>query len=164
MPAPTRLEFLALKVGCHLARDARRFVTAESCTGGWIAKAATDVSGSSQWFEAGYIVYSDAAKKRMLGVHARTLERFGAVSEAVVREMARGALRASGADVAVAVSGVAGPDGGTRTKPVGLVWFCWVWRRGRSIQARVERHRFRGDREAVRRRTVVTALRGMLRL
>src|SRR6186713_172950 len=110
-----------------------RIVTAESCTGGWIAKAFTDAAGSSRWFECGYVTYSNAAKVRDLGVSSRTLDEHGAVSEPTVREMAGGALRVSGADVAIAVSGIAGPDGGSAEKPVGTVWFC-VGRRagGRS--------------------------------
>jgi nicotinamide-nucleotide amidase len=101
-----------------------RIVTAESCTGGWIAKAFTDVAGSSRWFECGYVTYSNAAKARDLGVAERTLREHGAVSEPTVREMATGALRATGADVSIAVSGIAGPDGGSAEKPVGTVWFC----------------------------------------
>jgi nicotinamide-nucleotide amidase len=101
-----------------------RVVTAESCTGGWIAKAFTDAAGSSRWFESGYVTYSNAAKARDLGVSERTLQVHGAVSEPTVREMAAGALRATGADVSIAVSGIAGPDGGSAEKPVGTVWFC----------------------------------------
>jgi len=101
-----------------------RIVTAESCTGGWIAKAFTDVAGSSRWFECGYVTYSNEAKARDLGVSWRTLKEHGAVSEPTVREMAAGALRATGADVSIAVSGIAGPDGGSAEKPVGTVWFC----------------------------------------
>jgi nicotinamide-nucleotide amidase len=101
-----------------------RVVTAESCTGGWIAKAFTDAAGSSRWFESGYVTYSNAAKARDLGVSERTLQEHGAVSEPTVREMAAGALRATGADVSIAVSGIAGPDGGSAEKPVGTVWFC----------------------------------------
>ncbi len=101
-----------------------RIVTAESCTGGWIAKAFTDAAGSSRWFECGYVTYSNAAKARDLGVAERTLQDHGAVSEPTVREMAAGALRATGADVSIAVSGIAGPDGGSAEKPVGTVWFC----------------------------------------
>jgi nicotinamide-nucleotide amidase len=101
-----------------------RVVTAESCTGGWIAKAFTDAAGSSRWFESGYVTYSNAAKARDLGVSERTLQEHGAVSEPAVREMAAGALRATGADVSIAVSGIAGPDGGSAEKPVGTVWFC----------------------------------------
>jgi nicotinamide-nucleotide amidase len=157
-------DFLALatKVGRNLRRRNERLVTAESCTGGWIAKAITDVPGSSQWFEAGYVTYSDASKQKILRVKPVTLARFGAVSEAVVREMAHGALKVSGAEVAVAISGVAGPDGGTRDKPVGLVWICWAWRRGRRVRLRVRRRRFQGDRQAVRMGSVVAALRGLL--
>ncbi len=156
------LASLASRVGRHLQRRGWRLSTAESCTGGWIAKTVTDIAGSSQWFEAAYVTYSNAAKQTMLGVRARTLQRSGAVSEAVVREMAKGALAASGAHVAVAVSGIAGPGGGTREKPVGLVWFCWAWRRGRSVVLRAQRRRFRGDRAAVRGRSVANALRGVL--
>jgi nicotinamide-nucleotide amidase len=101
-----------------------RIVTAESCTGGWIAKVFTDVAGSSRWFECGYVTYSNEAKARDLGVSWRTLKEHGAVSEPTVREMAAGALRATGADVSIAVSGIAGPDGGSVEKPVGTVWFC----------------------------------------
>ena len=101
-----------------------RIVTAESCTGGWIAKVFTDAAGSSRWFESGYVTYSNAAKARDLGVSERTLAVHGAVSEPAVREMAAGALRATGADVSIAVSGIAGPDGGSPEKPVGTVWFC----------------------------------------
>jgi nicotinamide-nucleotide amidase len=107
-----------------------RIVTAESCTGGWIAKVFTDAAGSSRWFECGYVTYSNAAKVRDLGVALRTLDEHGAVSEPTVREMAVGALRVSGADVAIAVSGIAGPDGGSAEKPVGTVWFCVARRRG----------------------------------
>src|SRR5882757_3847744 len=101
-----------------------RIVTAESCTGGWIAKSFTDAAGSSRWFECGYVTYSNAAKVRDLGVTSRTLDEHGAVSEPTVREMAAGALRVTGADVSIAVSGIAGPDGGSPEKPVGTVWFC----------------------------------------
>jgi nicotinamide-nucleotide amidase len=101
-----------------------RIVTAESCTGGWIAKVFTDAAGSSRWFECGYVTYSNEAKARDLGVSWRTLQEHGAVSEPTVREMAAGALRVTGADISIAVSGIAGPDGGSVEKPVGTVWFC----------------------------------------
>lgn len=110
-----------------------RIVTAESCTGGWIAKAFTDADGSSRWFECGYVTYSNASKSRDLGVSSRTLDEHGAVSEPTVREMAAGALRVSGANVAIAVSGIAGPDGGSAEKPVGTVWFCVGLRRGDGV-------------------------------
>lgn len=158
------LRRLSERVGRTLLPRGLRLATAESCTGGWIAKAITDVPGSSQWFDAGYVVYSNAAKRTTLGVRARTLERHGAVSEAAVREMARGSIEVSGVDVAVAVSGVAGPDGGTREKPVGTVWLCWAYRRGRSIRLRVRKLRLRGDREAVRSESVKAALEGIIAL
>jgi len=155
----TALARLAARVGRALLRARLRVVTAESCTAGWIAKALTDTAGSSGWFDSGYVTYSNPAKRRALAVSAHTLERFGAVSEQTVREMARGALRASGVEVAVAVSGIAGPDGGTPSKPVGTVWFCVAAKRGRSLRLTTARASFRGDREAVRRKSVVRALR-----
>src|SRR6266850_892132 len=155
---------LAARVGHKLHAAERRIVTAESCTAGWVAKALTDVPGSSQWFECGYVTYSDAAKVRDLGVAARTLESFGAVSEQTVREMAEGALRISGANVALAVTGIAGPDGGTPGKPVGTVWFCAAARQARAIDIIAEEKLFGGDRAFVRSRSVQHALRLILRL
>ncbi|HJS21198.1 MAG TPA: nicotinamide-nucleotide amidohydrolase family protein [Steroidobacteraceae bacterium] len=163
MPTDAQLHRLAVRMGRQLLKRRRRLATAESCTGGWIAKAITDVAGSSQWFEAAYVTYSNATKTRTLGVSKRTLARHGAVSEPVVREMARGALGASGADIAVAVSGVAGPDGGTPEKPVGLVWLCWAQRRGRSVHLKTRRVQLPGNRAAVRSKTVALALQGVLR-
>src|ERR1700751_3813948 len=145
---------LAERVGHKLRAAERRLVTAESCTGGWVAKALTDVPGSSQWFECGYVTYSNAAKVRDLGVAAATLEAFGAVSEQTVREMAEGALRVSGATVALAVSGIAGPDGGTPGKPVGPVWFCAAARSGAATDIIAEEKLFSGDREFLRSRAV----------
>src|SRR6185437_2377157 len=115
---------LAEEIGRGARAAGWRIVTAESCTAGWVAKALTDVAGSSQWFDSGYVTYSNTAKIRAIGVSARTLADHGAVSEATVREMAHGALVASGAEMAIAVSGIAGPDGGTAEKPVGMVWFA----------------------------------------
>ena len=155
---------LARRVGRHLLAGGRRIATAESCTGGWIGKALTDVAGSSGWFETGFISYGNAAKTQLLGVRPGAITAHGAVSEAVVRAMARGALRMGRADVAVAVSGIAGPDGGTPGKPVGTVWFAWAARRGRSVRVRTSRRLFRGDREAVRRKSVAHALQGVLEL
>lgn len=163
MPDARHLYTLAKRVGRELRERNARVVTAESCTGGWVAKALTDVPGSSQWFAEGYVAYSNRAKQRDLKVTASALGRHGAVSREVVRQMARGALRRSGADVAVAVSGVAGPDGGTRDKPVGTVWFCWAVRRKRSMGLRTRELRLRGDREAVRSRSVAIALQGLLK-
>lgn len=142
--------------------EAGKFVaTAESCTGGWIAKSLTDNAGSSACFSYGVVSYSNGAKRSILGVTRQTLKQHGAVSEAAVSEMAEGALRLSGADYAVAVSGIAGPDGGTEEKPVGTVWFAWAQRgeNGSDIEAR--RHRIDGGRESVRGQSVIIALQGI---
>jgi nicotinamide-nucleotide amidase len=135
--------------------------TAESCTGGWIAEAVTMVPGSSEWFERGFVTYTYISKREMLGVKGRTLGRHGAVAEEVVREMAQGALARSHAQVAVAVSGVAGPSGGTPDKPVGTVCFAWA---RKHRKPRSETRHFTGDREAVRRQSVQHALKGVLAL
>src|SRR4051812_23405372 len=134
-------------------------VTAESCTGGWIAQAVTAIAGSSAWFERGFVTYSNEAKEELLGVRRATLERFGAVSEETAREMAEGALQASRGTVALSVTGVAGPGGGSATKPVGTVCFGWA-RKGGAPQS--ETRGFAGDRESVRRQSVVHALEGLL--
>jgi nicotinamide-nucleotide amidase len=154
---------LSARVGRHLASGARRVATAESCTGGWIAKALTDIAGSSQWFTEGFVVYSNEAKISTLGVRASTLRDSGAVSEAAVRAMAEGAVRRSGADLAVAVTGIAGPGGAVPGKPVGTVWLGWAVRSGRAIRVVAQLRHFRGDREAVRRKTVQAALAGLLK-
>ncbi len=158
MPTDKDLFALVERVATRLRAGGRRLATAESCTGGWVAKACTDLAGSSQWFECGFVTYSNAAKMRDLGVSARTLAEHGAVSEGTVREMAAGALRVSGADIAVAISGVAGPDGGTPAKPVGMVWFGLASRRGSEMTVTAEMQVFPGDRELVRRRSVARAL------
>ncbi len=155
---------LAARVGEHLRAGGRRITTAESCTGGWVGKALTDVPGSSQWFETGYVCYGNGAKTTLLGVLPAELAEHGAVSEPVVRAMALGALERSGADVAVAVSGIAGPEGGSPGKPVGTVWFAWAWRHGHAQHAQARRKLFKGDREAVRRKAVASALTGVLEL
>ncbi|HSH06485.1 MAG TPA: nicotinamide-nucleotide amidohydrolase family protein [Burkholderiales bacterium] len=134
-------------------------VTAESCTGGWVAQAITAVAGSSGWFERGYVTYSNAAKQESLGVQTETLQRCGAVSEETARAMAQGALAASHATVAVAVTGVAGPSGGSPEKPVGMVCFAWALR---DRQPRSETRRFTGDRGAVRRQSVIRSLQGLI--
>lgn len=158
MPSDADLVELA-QVVAQSALDKRVMVaTAESCTGGWIAKVLTDLAGSSAWFEAGVVTYSYSAKEALLGVNPRTLERTGAVSEETALEMVSGALARYGAGVAVAVTGIAGPGGGTAEKPVGTVWIAWK-RRGGYAHARI--HHFEGDREAVRRQTVAAALAGM---
>ena len=134
---------------------------AESCTGGWIAKSLTDISGSSQCFGYGVVSYSNGAKESMLGVTADTLHAHGAVSEAVVSDMATGVLKLSGADFSVAVSGVAGPGGGTDKKPVGTVWLGWAMRTGQKMSVRAEQHHLQGDRAAIRAGTVILALQGI---
>ncbi|HLZ98259.1 MAG TPA: CinA family protein [Steroidobacteraceae bacterium] len=154
---------LAVRVGRALLRSGRLAATAESCTGGWIAKAMTDIAGSSQWFIEGFVTYSNDAKIRRLGVPAAALQSQGAVSEAVARAMARGALRRSGAHVAVAVTGIAGPDGAVPGKPVGTVWLAWAVKRGAKTRVTAELKHFKGDREAVRRKTVRAALAGFLK-
>ena len=152
------LQALATEVGAKLKAAGLMAATAESCTGGWIGKALTDVAGSSAWFERGFITYSDEAKVAMLGVQPGTLKAHGAVSEAVAREMAAGAADWSQARVTVAVTGIAGPDGGSAEKPVGTVWIAWRWADGTLLS----RHfLFKGDRESVRRQTVLAALEGL---
>ena len=150
---------LAERLGRILVARRWTAATAESCTGGMIAGAITDVAGSSAWFDRGFVTYSNAAKVEMLGVGAGTLEAHGAVSEATAREMAAGALARSGADIAVAVTGVAGPSGGSAGKPVGLVCFAWACRGGAIEACSV---RFAGNRAAVRAAAVATALEGLV--
>jgi nicotinamide-nucleotide amidase len=156
------LALLAVRVGLHLLRSRRAVATAESCTGGWIAKALTDVAGSSQWFNEGFVTYSDTAKRQRLGVPRSVLKAHGAVSEATVRAMARGALKRAGVPVAVAVTGIAGPGGAVPGKPVGTVWLGWAVQRGKMIRVAARLRHFRGGREAVRRKTVRAALQGLL--
>ncbi|HEY2275873.1 MAG TPA: nicotinamide-nucleotide amidohydrolase family protein [Steroidobacteraceae bacterium] len=164
MISDSELYQLAARAGARLHTAGRRLATAESCTAGWIAKALTDVPGSSQWFECGYVTYSDAAKMRDLGVAARTLAEFGAVSAETVREMAAGVLRIPEVTVALAVTGIAGPDGGTPAKPVGTVWLCAAASRARDTGIITELQHFSGDRAAVRRHSVQRALELLLRL
>ena len=140
-----------------------RIATAESCTGGLIAGFCTDLAGSSDWFERGYVTYSNAAKAEMLGVPTGLIEADGAVSEAVARAMASGALQRSTADLSVAVTGVAGPAGGSATKPVGTVWLAWAWRSAAGqIEGITSLQCFDGDRAAVRLATVGCALQGLI--
>ena len=153
------LDSLAEAVGHRLLERGLALVTAESCTGGWIAKTLTDVAGSSQWFDRGMVTYSNRAKEEMLDVPAEVLAEYGAVSEQVALAMAQGALRRSRAQVAVAVTGIAGPDGGSGDKPVGTVWIGWQWPTG---HAEAVRHTFSGGRESVRRHAVKAALEGIL--
>lgn len=151
----TELFQLSEKVGQALKAQGATVTTAESCTGGWIAKTLTDVAGSSAWFERGFVTYSNDAKSQMIGVSSVTLEQHGAVSEPVVVEMAVGALRAARATYAVSVSGIAGPDGGSEEKPVGTVWFGVASAAGQGI---TQRECFSGDRQSVRRQATAFAL------
>jgi len=152
---------LAKRVGERLKAQGALLVTAESCTGGWAAQAVTAIAGSSEWFERGFVTYSNAAKEEMLGVRAATIAKHGAVSEETAREMALGALKHSRGTIALAITGIAGPGGGSAAKPVGTVCFAWA-RKG--DEASVETRRFSGDRDAVRRQSVEHALRKALDL
>jgi nicotinamide-nucleotide amidase len=156
------LSRLAARVSRRLLSSRHCVATAESCTGGWIAKALTDIAGSSQWFIEGLVTYSDQSKISRLGVSPAVLKRHGAVSEATARQMAVVALRNTGAQLAVAVTGIAGPGGAVPGKPVGTVWLAWAQRRGGAVRVAVQLKHFRGDREAVRRKTVRAALQGLL--
>jgi nicotinamide-nucleotide amidase len=153
-PTDRDLEEVALKLGRALHVRGWRLAAAESCTGGWIAKVLTDVPGSSQWFDGGVVAYSNAAKTGLLGVSSDVLTAHGAVSEEAVRAMAEGARSRFAADLAVAVSGIAGPGGGTADKPVGTVHFAWAAAGGMTAARRI----FAGSRESVRRQTVGLAL------
>ncbi len=155
------MDILAAKVGGLLKAHGLKLATAESCTGGGVAQAVTDVAGSSAWFERGFIAYSNQAKQQMLGVSEATLIQHGAVSEATVREMVAGALQHSAAQVALAVSGIAGPDGGTADKQVGTVWFAWGIKHGAT---HAKRHQIDGNRAEVRAQSVHIALQGVLDL
>lgn len=160
MATDNLLHQLAVKVGNRLREERLLLATAESCTGGMVASAITDISGSSNWFERGFITYSNQAKLDMIGVPADLLDKHGAVSEPVARAMAEGALRNSRAQVALAITGVAGPGGGTRNKPVGMVCFAWSNR----LATRVETLQFKGDRAQVRTQAAQYALRGLMTL
>ena len=159
IPTDAELQTIIHDVAAWLQARRLSLVTAESCTGGWIAKLATDVAGSSAWFDCGMVAYSYEAKQALLGVRPQTLEQLGAVSRECAIEMVSGALIHSGANIAVAVTGIAGPGGGSDDKPVGTVWIGWKRRGG---YARAEVFHFDGDRDAVRRQTVAMALRGLM--
>ena len=154
----TELGSLASELGAALTARGWHVACAESCTGGWIAKTLTDLSGSSGWFGWGYVAYANEAKVGALGVELELLEEHGAVSEPVVRAMAEGVKRISGAEIAVAVSGIVGPDGGTKERPVGTVWFAWTGPSGTRAQV----HRFEGERDTIRHDSVAWALQGLL--
>ncbi len=160
-PDDAELYQLAQTAGGLLLQRQRILVTAESCTGGWLGQAVTAVPGSSAWYEGGFITYSNASKLSQLGVKPETLATHGAVSEPVVREMALGALQCGSAHVSIAISGIAGPGGGSVAKPVGMVCLAWMRVGGESLQTTC---RFAGDREQVRARAVAAALRGVIEL
>jgi nicotinamide-nucleotide amidase len=149
---------LAERLGRLLKKNREALVTAESCTGGWVAQAVTSVAGSSAWFERGFVTYSNDAKRDLLKVSGITLQKHGAVSEQTAREMALGALAQSKGTIALAVTGIAGPGGGSKEKPVGTV--CFAWTQGNKVDA--ETRRFKGGRESVRRQSVVHALEGVM--
>lgn len=155
------LDPLAQRLGEKLLGLGLSISVAESCTGGWIAKVITDIPGSSAWFDRGFVTYSNAAKSQMIGVSAQALDAHGAVSEPVVREMVAGVLAHSHAEVAVAVTGIAGPGGGSPDKPVGTVWFAWALP-GRPLHVR--RFQFAGNRDEVRHQSVRVALEHLLEL
>ncbi len=156
------LRKLAARVARRLRAAGETIVTAESCTGGFVAKCLTDLPGSTDYFERGWVTYSNESKMAELGVEAATLARFGAVSEAVALAMVSGALKRAKAHHAVAVTGVAGPSGGSAAKPVGLVWIGWGYRRAGRNRIHATGFRFRGGRDTVRRRSVEAALKGLL--
>jgi nicotinamide-nucleotide amidase len=158
MSFDTELVTLADHLGHDLKQAGRSVATAESCTGGWLGAVLTSIPGSSLWYERGFVSYSNMAKREMLGVKTETLTRHGAVSEPTARAMAEGALAHSHADLTVAITGIAGPAGGTPEKPVGTVCFAWAARK-QPTQSRTQR--FSGDREAVRRQAVMAALEGV---
>lgn len=158
-PSQKNLEALAAQLGALLLANGQQVCCAESCTGGWLAQCLTAIAGSSAWFERGFVTYSDRAKCEMLGVGADTLAAHGAVSEPTAAAMARGALRHSAADWAVAITGVAGPGGGSPDKPVGTVCFAWA---GPGERLATETCHFAGDRQAVRAQSVAHALCGLL--
>jgi nicotinamide-nucleotide amidase len=158
-PSDTELAVLAVRAAARLLDRGIKVAVAESCTGGYLAKLLTDVPGSSRWFDSGYVTYSNESKQRQLGVSASTLAQYGAVSEQIVLEMAVGALVASQVQLAVAISGVAGPDGGTALHPVGDVWFARTARLpDESVGAIAVHRRFPGDRDSVRRHSAAYAL------
>jgi nicotinamide-nucleotide amidase len=149
---------LAEQLGRLLKASGKTIATAESCTGGWIAQTITEIPGSSAWFDRGFVTYSNAAKVQMLGISVQLLEDYGAVSAEAVTEMAAGALTHSNADIAVAVTGIAGPDGGTQEKPVGTVFIAWAHKNG---AAKVVKKQFSGNRRQIRAQTVKSAIEGM---
>jgi nicotinamide-nucleotide amidase len=161
MTDDNEIQMLAFRVGAALRERSLYLAAAESCTGGWVCQAVTDIAGSSAWFERGFVTYTNTAKQDMLGVPSAVLDEHGAVSAATVRAMVDGVLSHSPADCALAVSGISGPTGATPGKPVGTVWFAWLRRGGDYV---TRREQFDGDRRAVRQQAVTVALQGILNL
>ena len=155
------LQDLAMQAGTALSRQELMLVTAESCTGGWLGQTITSIAGSSGWFDRGFVTYTDISKQEMLGVSNATLERYGAVSEPAAYEMAAGAVARSHAQVAVSITGIAGPDGGTAQKPVGMICFAWVMKDGMAL---TETRYYSGSRDEIRRQSVAGALQGVIDL
>ena len=156
----SKLLLLTRKVATTLIDKHWRFVSAESCTGGWLAKSCTDISGSSAWFDRGFVTYSNQSKQDLLNVSLSTIEQHGAVSEQTVREMAQGALLQSDANISVAITGIAGPDGGTPEKPVGTIWLAWAIKNGATKSKHIH---LSGDREHIRYQAVIAALQGIIK-
>jgi nicotinamide-nucleotide amidase len=159
IPADADLTELARRVGAVLKSRRLSVATAESCTGGWVAQVLTAIPGSSDWFDRGFVTYTNTSKRELLDVRTEALARFGAVSEPTARAMAEGALRHSQAQVTLAITGIAGPSGGTPEKPVGTVWLAWA---GKGHDTVTRRALFAGEREAVRRQSVAASLQGLL--
>jgi nicotinamide-nucleotide amidase len=157
------LMLIVEKLAKLFIQNNKKLTIAESCTGGWVAKVLTDLAGSSVWFERGFVTYSNQAKNEMLGVTESILETYGAVSQETVTEMALGALKNSHADYSLSISGIAGPDGGSAEKPVGLVWFGWANKKNNSPEIITSEQKiFSGDRNAIREQAVTYALSGLI--
>ncbi len=152
------MEELSKQVGAFLKEKQWKLTVAESCTGGGVGASITNIAGSSSWFDRGFITYSNESKTEMLGVSLKTIETYGAVSKETVLEMAKGALMRSAAQISVAISGIAGPDGGSPEKPVGTVWIAWAGK----VESRAQCFVFKGDRQTVRRQAIDSALKGIL--
>jgi len=164
VPDDATLLELARQTGEQLEQNGLKLVTAESCTGGWIGQIVTAIPGSSSWYDRGFITYSNSAKQQMLHVQPQTLAQHGAVSEPTAREMAHGALIQSEAQIAIAVTGIAGPSGGSVEKPVGTVCFAWILETAFTTSANSTTCHFSGDRKAIRQQSVAMALQGILAL
>ncbi len=156
----TNSERLITQLAEQLTTAKLMLAVAESCTGGWLAKSCTDIAGSSAWFDRGFVTYSNQSKQDMLAVNSATLENYGAVSQQTALEMATGALAHSQADIVVAITGIAGPDGGTPEKPVGTVWFAWA---GKHFPTYSEQHLLAGNRELIREQAVDIAIEGIIK-